>query len=728
MCKICKRIILSVTFLFIIIASDAQKTRQIELSDIWASSSFYPSLPGEMIPMNDGEHYAMLEDNNFINKYEYKTGKSTETIVRPSQLKQTGASEVISIDAFSFSKDETRLLIATKTERIYRYSKKSEYYILDIHKQLLTPLTDKGKQRLAQFSPDGSKVAYVRDNNIFIKDLTNNSEIQITADGLFNNIINGATDWVYEEELDLTNGLYWSPDSRKLAYYRFDESKVKEFSMIKYGSLYPEVKSFKYPKAGEDNSLVSIHVYDMATGKTITMDTGKEADQYIPRIKWSPVKDQFVIYRLNRLQNKLEFLMADAVTGNHTVFYTENNKCYIDINDNFYFSPDGSHFIYTSGKNGYNHIYISDMSGHEKQITNGMWEVLAIKAYDEKSATLYYTSNEKAIYNLDLFSIKTDGTAKTRLTKSDGKNDTEISKTYKYFINTYSDINTPPCSAIYDIRGNEMNMLETNASIKSSIKEYGFSSAEYFNFNTSDDVKLYGWMIKPAGFKPGEKYPVLMFVYGGPGMQTVSNEWGYYDYIWFQMLAQKGYVVVSVDNRGTGLRGEEFNKSTYKELGKLETIDQTEVAKYLGKQSYVDASRIGIFGWSFGGFLTLLCMTESADYFKAGIAVAPVTNWRYYDNIYTERYMQRPQDNPSGYDDNSPVNHVRELKGKLLICHGTADDNVHLQNTMEFADALVKANKQFDMQIYTNKNHGIYGGFTRLHLYTRMTEFIIKNL
>jgi len=728
MIKILKEIFLFVNLIVFINITNAQSLKHIELADIWSSAEFYPSLPGKMVHMNDGEHYAALENNIFINKYEYKTGKSTETIVRSAQLIPSGSSKPISIDDFEFSTDETKILIPTKSERIYRHSKSSEYYVWDIKKQALTAVSDKGKQRFAQFSPDGNKVAFVMENNLYIKDLIHNQVTQITTDGLINNIINGASDWVYEEELDLTIGLYWSPDSRKIAYYRFDESKVKEFSMVKYWNLYPEVQSFKYPKAGEDNSDVSIHIYDIETGKTLIMETGPVKDQYIPRIKWSTVKDKLVIYRLNRLQNKLEFLLADAATGLSQVFYTETNKCFIDVNDNFFMTADGSHFIYTSVKNGHNHIYKSDMSGNEKQITFGDWEVIDIKAFDEKNNVIFYTSNEASVYNVDLYSIQTDGSGKTRITSMDGKNDVELSKSYRYFINNASNINTPPYVSICNIYGKELHVLEDNASVKSSIKEFGLTKAEYFDFETSDGVKLYGWMIRPADFDVSKKYPVLMYVYGGPGMQTVSNEWGYFDYIWFQMLAQKGYIVVSVDNRGTGLRGESFKKSTYKELGKLETADQIDVAKYLGHLTYVDPSRIGIFGWSYGGFLTLLCMTKGADYFKAGIAVAPVTNWRYYDNIYTERYMQKPQDNPEGYDNNSPVNYAKNLKGKLLICHGTADDNVHLQNTMEMSDALVKANKQFEMQLYTNKNHGIYGGNTRMHLYTRMTDFILKNL
>jgi dipeptidyl-peptidase-4 len=671
----------------------------------------------------------MLENDIMINEYAYKTGEKTGTIVRTSQLIPAGAKDGISIDEYTFSPDETKILIGTETEKIYRYSTKMEYYIWDIKTEKLTKLSAGGKERLASFSPDGSKIVFLRDNNIFVTDIATGKEQQVTTDGLWNNIINGSPDWVYEEEFEFTKAYAWSPDGSKLAFYRFDESKVKEYDMVLYDSLYPTVYKYKYPKAGEDNSIVSIHVYDLKSGKTQLMDVGSEKDQYIPRIKWTEDSNILSIQRMNRLQNKLEILLADATAGTSKVIYTEMNKYYIEISNNLTFLKDKKHFIFTSDKDGYTHIYLYNIDGSlVKQLTSGNFEVSDIKGVDEKNDLVYFVSDEEAAYDKALYSVKLDGTKKTKISEKEGTNDADFSEGYKYFINTYSNANTPSIYTINKANGKELKTLIDNSAIVAATKEFGFTQEEFFKFKTSDNIELNGWMIKPPDFVATKKYPVLMYVYGGPGDQTVKNSWGYFDYAWFEMLAQKGYIVVSVDNRGTGGRGETFKKCTYGQLGKLETADQIETAKYLGNLAYVDKARIGIWGWSYGGYMTALCLTKGADYFKMGIAVAPVTNWRYYDNIYTERYMGLPKDNASGYDDNSPVNHVKKLKGKFLLVHGTGDDNVHFQNSMMLADALVNANKQFEMQFYPNKNHSIYGGYTRFHLFTRMTDFILENL
>jgi len=703
--------------------------KDITLDDIWQKYTFYPKALDEVRPMKDGENYCMLENDIMINEYAYKTGEKTGTIVRTSQLIPAGAKDGISIDEYTFSPDETKILIGTETEKIYRYSTKMEYYIWDIKTEKLTKLSAGGKERLASFSPDGSKIVFLRDNNIFVTDIATGKEQQVTTDGLWNNIINGSPDWVYEEEFEFTKAYAWSPDGSKLAFYRFDESKVKEYDMVLYDSLYPTVYKYKYPKAGEDNSIVSIHVYDLKSGKTQLMDVGSEKDQYIPRIKWTEDSNILSIQRMNRLQNKLEILLADATAGTSKVIYTEMNKYYIEISNNLTFLKDKKHFIFTSDKDGYTHIYLYNIDGSlVKQLTSGNFEVSDIKGVDEKNDLVYFVSDEEAAYDKALYSVKLDGTKKTKISEKEGTNDADFSEGYKYFINTYSNANTPSIYTINKANGKELKTLIDNSAIVAATKEFGFTQEEFFKFKTSDNIELNGWMIKPPDFVATKKYPVLMYVYGGPGDQTVKNSWGYFDYAWFEMLAQKGYIVVSVDNRGTGGRGETFKKCTYGQLGKLETADQIETAKYLGNLAYVDKARIGIWGWSYGGYMTALCLTKGADYFKMGIAVAPVTNWRYYDNIYTERYMGLPKDNASGYDDNSPVNHVKKLKGKFLLVHGTGDDNVHFQNSMMLADALVNANKQFEMQFYPNKNHSIYGGYTRFHLFTRMTDFILENL
>ena len=721
-----------IALLLLTISLPAQTHKQVTLEDLWINYAFYPERSDEIVPMNDGEHYLVLTNSNTIDKFFYKNDKSQGSLITKDMLVPTGKTESIKIESFEMSSDETKVLIKTESEQIYRHSEIANYYVLDLTAKKLTPVSETSKQRLADFSPDGNKIAYIRENNLFVKDLKTNAETQITNDGLINNIINGTTDWVYEEEFSFTKAFFWSPDSKKIAYMRFDESKVKEYQLTNYGELYPEQYKYKYPVAGEDNSIVSVLVYDMSdVAKSITrkMDIGTVTDQYIPRICWTKDPNNLAIFRMNRLQNKLEILFANVTKGNSSVFYTQENKKYIEITDDYKFTEDGKYFIIMSEQNGYSHIYLYDITGKMvKQVTNGNWDVTAIKGVDEKNKVIYYSSAESDPYNRDLYSIKFDGSGKTCIFSKPGSYDAAFSKNFNYFVSTFSDANTPPKVAINSNTGKELRVLTDNQKLADKTKEYGFSKKEFFNFKTSENISLNGYMIKPADFDATKKYPVLMNVYGGPNSQYATNDWDTFDMVWYQYLAQHGYIIVCVDGRGTGERGEEFRKCTYMELGKLETEDQIETAKYLGAQSYVDSKRIGIWGWSYGGFEAALCMTKGADVFKAGIAVAPVTNWRNYDNIYTERYMRTPQENAAGYDDNSPVKFVKKLKGKFLICHGMADDNVHFQNTVEMVDALVNANKQFDMQFYPNKNHGIYGGYTRYHLYKKMSEFIFENL
>jgi len=723
-----KVIIFAVISMFFIsrISFAQTETKQITLEDIWLKASFRQAYIQEIRSMKDGEHYCILQDN-IIKKFAYKDGKFKSEILNANKLIPADQKKNLIIDDYQFDNNESKILLSVNTEPIYRHSSVADFYIYDTHSNAVVKLSDGGKIRLAEFSPDGSKIAFLRDNNLFIKNLIDNTEKQITDDGLINNVINGSTDWVYEEEFGFTKAFFWSPDGTKLAYYRFDESKVKEYCMQMWGDLYPEQYNYKYPKAGEDNSLVSIHVFSTITGDITHMDIGKEKNQYIPRIKWTNDNNKLAILRLNRLQNKLEILLGDAFDGSSNIIYTENNKYYVEINDDLNFLSNGQ-FVLSSEKDGYNHIYLYDINGKMiKQITNGKWDVIEIKGIDEKNKTIYYQSAESSPVNKDLYSVKFDGSKKTKLSSAQGNNDANFSRSFKYYISTFSDANHPAVYTINTNNGKVINTLEDNSKLNESLQTYGFTKKEFSSFKTDYGVELNYWIIKPSNFDANKKYPMLMYVYGGPGHNTVNNTYDR-DLSWYQLLAQKGYVIVSVDNRGTGYRGEEFKKSTYKELGKLETEDQIAAAKYFGSQSYIDKDRIGIFGWSYGGYMSTLCMTKGADFFKAGIAVAPVTNWRYYDNIYTERFMRTPQENPSGYDDNSPINHVKKLKGKYLLIHGTGDDNVHVQNSMDLITALVNANKQFEMQFYPNKNHSIYGGYTRFHLYKRMTDFILNNL
>ncbi|MBX7095722.1 MAG: S9 family peptidase [Flavobacteriales bacterium] len=727
--------IISISILFLALVGGNIQAQKKELSNelIWASGTFYAESVDEVRSMNDGEHFTVLEaDGNIpvVNKYAFKDYKKVGEIVSSKDIRIDG--ESLMIEEYEFNADETKMLIATDIEPIYRRSYLAYFFIYDIKTKKTTPLGDHkaGKQALAEFSPDGKKVAFTRDNNIFIYDLASGKETQVTTDGKRNEIINGSTDWVYEEEFSIVKGFYWSPNSTKIAYYRFDEREVKEFTMTFYGELYPTLYTFKYPKAGEDNSKISLFVYDVAASKSNAIDLGPETDIYIPRIKWTNSDDQLCVLRMNRLQNNLEYCLVNTKNSSLSLqaIYTETSKTYVEITDDLIFLKGKEAFIRTSEKDGYNHIYLIDFKGNSTQITKGNWDVVEFKGLDEKTGFIYYISAESAPYQKDLFAIKLDGSGKKKLSTKPGTNDAFFSTGMKYYINYHSDANTPYFITLHNASGKEIKVLKDNKEIIGRMGQYNLSKKEFFKFTTSENVNLDGWMIKPVNFDPNKKYPVYMFVYGGPGNNEVTDSWDGPNYFWHQLLAQKGYLVVCVDPRGTMFKGEAFKKSTYLQLGKLETQDCIETAKWLGQQSYVDKNRIGIQGWSFGGYMTLLCMTKGADYFKMGISVAPVTNWRFYDNIYTERFMRRPQENANGYDDNSPINHAKKLKGKLLLVHGSGDDNVHYQNTMEMINSFVKANRQFDLFIYPNRNHGIYGGTTRLHLFTMMTNYVEKNL
>ncbi len=720
-----KNLLFSVLFVVISWLGLAQ---QVSLEDVWVTYKFYSQGPDELISMKDGESYSLLTPDNKIAKYSYKSGKETGTIFSLTQIIDTSARPK-SIEDYAFNDNETRILISSDHEQIYRHSFRANYYVWDIAAKKLIPVSTAHKQQLALMSPDGKKVAYVFENNIYVKDLDKNTEIRITSDGKINSIINGIPDWVYEEEFSFNRAFSWSPDGKYISFLRLDETNVKEFSMAMYGTLYPTEYKYKYPKAGEANSIVTLHVYEVATGKTIKVDCGNETDQYIPRTLWTKTPGVLSFVRMNRLQNKYELFMADASNGISTVIYSEENKTYIEITDDLTYTDDGKYFFKISDRSGYNHIYMYDMHGTlVSQITNGNWDVDAFKGYDPIKKMVYYTSSETSPTQRDLYAVSLDGKIKNRLTSENGTNDVEFSSNYKYFVDSYSNANFPTTYTLYDNNGKKIRVIQDNEEILQKTKDANFSKKEFFTCKTSDGVELNGWMIKPADFDPSKKYPVLMSVYGGPGSQEVLDRWDYYQ-VWHQHLASKGYIIVSVDNRGTGARGAEFRKCTYRKLGNIETIDQIEAAKYLGSLPYVDAGRIGIWGWSFGGYLSTLCLEKGAGVFKMAVAVAPVTNWRYYDSIYTERYNGLPQDNAEGYDDNSPINHTKKIKGKFLLCHGTADDNVHFQNSMELVTKLVEANKQFESQFYPNSNHGIYAGRnTRYHLFSRMTTFITENL
>jgi len=719
----------------LVIAQTGKK--DVNLRDLWINNTLYPKLVHGIVSLNNGKQYTEIKNGSIV-VYDYATGDSVTTLVNGKDLIPEGKKKPIHIGNFSVNKQETKFIFPTQTEKIYRHSRISYDYIWDTRTKKLTPLSDKGKQRLADFSPDGTKVAFVRNNNIFIKDLTTGKVKQITFDGKKNSIINGTCDWVYEEEFSFTKAFFWSPDSKKIAYYHFNESKVKQYTLPFYHgnkSPYPEEYTYKYPVAGENNSIVQIYTYDLETGKTVKMNVGSNTDQYIPRIKWTKRPNKLAIERLNRLQNHLQILLADASTGKSKIIYNETNKYYIDITNDLTFLPDGNHFLMTSEKNGYNAIYLCSMDGKQsKQLTTGNWDVTKIYGYNPKKKLIFFQAAKTSPLDRDIMAVNLKGKIRQISTRL-GTNDADFSKTFDYYINTWSNANTPPYITVNKYNGKVVRVLEDNKAFIKKMQGYNLSKKKFFTLQSPEfklpngkQVALNAWIIKPPNFDPLQKYPVLMYVYGGPGIQTVTNSWGWSDYFWFQMLAEKGIIVISVDNRGTGARSELFQKMTYLQLGKYEIADQIEAAKLIGKYPYVDSRRIGIFGWSYGGFMASLAITKGADVFSTAVAVAPVTNWRFYDNIYTERYMRTPKENPEGYDANSPLNYVNNMKGHYLLIFGSGDDNVHPINSMTMISALVKANKQFDLMVYPNKNHGIYGGNTRYHLYTKMTNFILKYL
>jgi dipeptidyl-peptidase-4 len=652
----------------------------------------------------------------------------------------TGAEEAVLLDGkllgvnfsgYSFNPDETKALIETDVESIYRRSSKGIFYVVDMATGQKQLLMNGEKISYATLSPDNNKVAFVKDNNLFLVELSSNKLIQITTDGEWNKIINGSADWVYEEEFSMAQAFQWSPDGKKISFIRFDESAVPEFNMQLWGPLYPKDYKFKYPKAGEKNALVSIHVYELATGKTQKIDAGTETDIYLPRIYWTKDANTLAFIRLNRLQNQMDLFHANASTGTSSLIISDVSKTYVDLdnNDNLEYLADGKTFIRTSEQDGFKHIYHHGIDGKLiRQITNGPWEVSSLVGVDEKAKKVYFLSTEASPLERNLYVIGLDGKGKKALTPAKGTHAVNMSPDHKFYIDYYSTADTPVRVSLNDASGKETKLLEDNQALKDRLTGFALGKKEFFTLPTVDGTELNAYIIKPADFDPNKKYPVLMYVYGGPGSQNVLNSWGGTRDFWHQQLAAEGIIVACVDNRGTGARGRDFKHSTYANLGKLETIDQIEGAKYFAKMPFVDPARIGIWGWSYGGYMSSLALMIGNDVFKTAIAVAPVTTWRYYDTIYTERFLQTPQLNPSGYDDNSPITHVNKLKGNLLLIHGTGDDNVHFQNSVDLVNALISADKQFESFYYPNKNHGISGGNTTWHLYTQMTDFLKRKL
>ena len=667
--------------------------------------------------LSDGERYTTMSDGRVL-CFSYRTGEPAGVLFDAS-----AAEPRIEFTDYVLSADERRLLLTTDVEPIYRHSFTAEYWIYDRQDGSLRRLSQGGPQQQAQFSPDGSRVAFVRGGNLFVADPTAGSERQLTFDGRFNHIINGLPDWVYEEEFSFARAFAWSPDGRKIAYLRFDESRVKQYNMNRFaGGLYPENYTFKYPKAGEQNSVVELYCCDAADGSTVRMDTGEQTDQYIPRLFWTPT-GQLGFYRLNRLQNHFEVLLCDS-SGASRVVYDERNDRYVERVDGrtVTFLPDGDRFVVRSERDGFMHLYLYGVSeGLLGRITSGEWEVTELLGIE--GDRVYYLSTETSPLRRDLYTVRLDGRGKRLLTGGDGTYRIAPSRGFRYFISYFSNVRTPNRVTLHRSDGRLVRTLEDNAALRTKLDELQVPVKEFFRFATSEGVELNGYMVRPNGFDSSRRYPVLMTQYSGPGSQQAADRW---TIGWEDVLVQQGYIVACVDGRGTGFRGEEFKKCTYGELGKYETVDQIEAARYLASLPYVDPDRIGIYGWSYGGFMALNCILKGNDVFRAAIAVAPVTSWRFYDTIYTEIYNGLPQDNPSGYDDNSPIHFADRLKGKLLIAHGTGDDNVHIQNTYEMITKLVEYDKPFELYVYPDRNHGM--GPSRHHLMERCIEFVQRNL
>ncbi|HET8885884.1 MAG TPA: S9 family peptidase [Salinimicrobium sp.] len=717
---------LSALFLFVISSVTAQN-RKVTLEEIW-NGTFSQEYLDALESLQNGEEYAILNfdrknRSTSIDVYSYKTGEKTRTLVNSNDLK-----EIAFFSDYSLSDDESKILLATNVERIYRRSSRGIYYIYDTTDKSLKKLYEEPVQE-PTFSPDGSKVAFVHENNIFVKNLKDDTLVQVTSDGEKNKIINGITDWVYEEEFSFVRAYEWNTDGSQIAYIRFDETEVPEFSMDVYGQdLYPSQEVFKYPKAGEKNAIVSLHTYNLNSKKTDKVNLDNYKDFYIPRIKWTNDANTLSAQILNRHQNNLDLLFVDTRTNKAKTVLNEVDEAYVDITDNLTFLKDNS-FIWTSEKNGWNHIYYYDKTGKLiNQVTDGQWAVTNYYGFNPDSKTVFYQSTENGSINRDVFSIGINSKNKKRLTTKTGQNSADFSADYTYFINTFTSASTPYEFTLHSAKnGKLIRKIKDNQKLLEKIADYDFAPKEFSTIQVNgNDLNM--WMIKPTNFDAEKEYPLFISQYSGPGSQEVSNVFmGANDY-WYQLLANEGYIVVAIDPRGTGLKGSEFKKVTQKELGKYELEDIIQSAKQLGERPYIDAERIGIWGWSYGGFMSSNAILKGHDVFSMAIAVAPVTSWRFYDSIYTERYMTTPQENPSGYDENSPINHVELLEDPYLLVHGSGDDNVHVQNTMRMIEALIQANKQFDWAIYPDRNHGIYGGNTRLHLYTKMTNFIKENL
>lgn len=701
----------------------AQKSNNVTLEDI-VGGKYRPKTLGQIQALPDGEHYTMLsEDGSSILKYSYKTGKMVEVLL---DLKKAREATITTMEGYMIASTGFRIVVWNKSEPVYRRSWQADLYDYDVRRNLIKPLTDQpGKIMLPTFSPDGRMCSFVRDNNIWLKKFDFDTESQVTKDGEFNKILNGLSDWVYEEEFEVVNRMAWSPDSKILAFVKSDESEVKTYAMQVFDkTLYPGFYNYKYPKAGTPNSTVSVHAYNVDTKDIKKLELPIEADSYIPRIVFTNNPDQLAIMCLNRQQNVFSLYYANPKSTVCKMILKDESATYIDSDwlNSIHFTD--THFTYVKESDGFAHIYLYGITGIlKKQVTSGNWDVTKFLGVHPVSHAVYYESAEESPMRRSIYKVDEKG-KKTKLTPNTGYNTAEFSAGFQYFINCYSTTTTPDVYSIYDEKGKELAILEDNAEVKNQLSPIHSLKKEFITIPTPEGYELNAWMLKPADFNPDKKYPVLMVPYGGPNSQSVLDK---YKVDWEYFVASRQFIVVSVDGRGTGARGEAFRKCTYMKLGVLESDDQIAAAHYLSQQSYIDSKQISIWGWSFGGTLTLLSMSRGKGVFKSGIAIAPVTDWRFYDTVYTERFMRTPNENKSGYDAASAFSYIQDLQGRLMLVHGTADDNVHFQNTLYYTEELVNAGKQYDMQVYTDKNHSILGYTNRLHLYNTCFRYITSH-
>lgn len=673
--------------------------------------------------LKDGRHFTRL-DQRAVTRYDLVTGKAVETIF--------DGRDTLVIQTYGFSSDERFLLIEFDRQSVYRHSYMTRCRVWDRQGKKAYEIAGGERVMLPSFSPDGRQVAFVRHNDLYVQDVLSGREVRITGDGQPNAIINGAADWVYEEEFALKQAYVWSPDGTRIAFLRFDETEVPEFTLDLYeDQLYPQRVSYKYPKVGEHNARVTAMVCDLASGTVQTLETGGDGvpAEYLPRIRWTRDPSLVCVYRMNRQQNILELWEHDVRNGHARILLKERADLFLELTDDLYFLENGKHFVWSSDQYGYRHLYLYDMEGKlVRPLTRGPWEVTGFYGVDEARGTVYFQAAKTSPLRREVYAVPLTGGDPVALLDAEGCHSALFSPTYDYLVATHSTLNTPEVHTVVGRDGTRLRTIEDNAVLAAAQQRHGVQPLVFFSFPAPDGTELHGWMIRPAGFSPDSLYPVLMYAYGGPHSQEVQDAWRGKHYWWFQMLAGQGFLIVCVDNRGTDARGAAFRNATYRQLGHYETLDQIAAARYIGALPWVDASRIGMFGWSYGGFLSTLCLLKGAEVFKAAIAVAPVTNWKWYDSIYTERYMQTEKDNPAGYRENSPVYFADRLKGAYLLAHGMADDNVHFQHAVEMSDALIRANKAFDMAFYPNRDHGIRGGMTRIHLFNRMTSFLHEHL